>query len=93
MLYWLLTQLANYILGEQIIERVVAAVGRWAEKKFKEGTPDSDANSLRRHGVLDEIKAWGEDPKDPCPSLSESFRRLALELGFRLFKIGQEQTK
>lgn len=90
LLYWLLSQLANFILGEQIVERVVGAIARWAEKKFREGMPEDDANSARRHGVLDEIKSWGDDPTDPCPPLSESMRRLALELAYRLFRIQKD---
>lgn len=94
LLFWIITQqLADLILGSGIIKRVVAAIKRWDEKEFKPGTPVDDQNAQKRAGVLSEIFNWGNDPNDPCPPLSESWRRLVLELGIRLFKLSETDGK
>ena len=87
---FLITQLCDIIVGSGVVDRVMAAIKRWAVARFKPGTPDDDANKQRREGVLAELYDWGNDPNDPCPSLSESWRRLVLELALRLVKYGQE---
>lgn len=83
---FLIKQLCDAIVGSGILDRVIAAIRRWAVAKFDEGTPAVDQNAERRHGVLDEMQQWGADPVDPCPPLSESWRRLLLELAYRLVK-------
>ena len=83
---FLIKQLCDAIVGSGILDRVIAAIRRWAVARFAPGMPEADKNAERRAGVLGEIADWGQDPVDPCPPLSESWRRLLLELAYRLVK-------
>lgn len=68
---YLISQLAGYILGENIFERIVGCVERWAEKEI--------ASAEKRHGVLAEMQTIGL-------KLTESAARLGLELAVQYLK-------
>jgi len=82
----LIRLVAGLILGSGVIDRILAAVKRWAVATFHVGTPDADRASAKRHGVLNEVDTWGKDPGDEFPQLGESRRRLGLELAYQIYK-------
>jgi hypothetical protein len=88
---FLVTRLLDIIVGSGVVDRVIAAIRRWANAEFNAGMPEQDKNSQKRAGVLGELESWGKDPLDPCPILSDSWRRLVLELAIRLAKAAESK--
>lgn len=79
----LIQGLAHILLGSGVLDRIVAACQRWAEKKWPD-IPQADAGAKRRHGVLTEL-----DDFDNFPPLSESAKRVGVELAVQVMKRSQ----
>jgi hypothetical protein len=82
----LIRVVAALILGSGVIDRILAAVKRWAVAQFHEGTPKTDRSTAKRHGVLQELETWGKDPGDEFPVLGEARKRLGIELAYQIYQ-------
>jgi len=68
---FLIEQLAGFILGSDIFERIVATVLRWADKEI--------SGAEKRKGVLDELEIIGLE-------LTESLANFGVELAVQYLK-------
>jgi hypothetical protein len=76
----LIQGLAHILLGSGILDRIVAACRRWADKTWPD-IPQADVGAKRRYGVLTEL-----DDYDNFPPLSESLKRVGVELAVQVLK-------
>ena len=76
----LIQGLAHILLGSGVLDRIVAACKRWAEKQWPD-IPAQDAGAKRRYGVLSEMEDF-----DNFPPLSESAKRVGVELAVQVLK-------
>lgn len=75
----LIRALAAAFFGSGILDRILARVKQWAVAKFPEGMPQTDQSSQKRHGVMDDLDTIGLQ-------LSDSQKRLGVELAYQVFK-------
>ncbi|GEM_PF-2784445 len=68
---YLITQIANILLGPDVFPRILGIVQRWAEKEI--------SSAEKRKGVLAEVEIIGLE-------LTESMARFGVELAVQYFK-------